>query len=84
MKPQVLQKIFNKLKNSPSNNRVRLMNTMKNRGLMNQNDITLMKKKLLGSNANVIFNKNVSLNNVLKKRFENAKARGNYINLTKK
>ena len=46
MKPQVLQKIFNKLKNSPSNNRVRIMNTMKNRGFMNQNDITAMKKKL--------------------------------------
>jgi len=50
MKPQVLQKIFNKLKNSPSNNRVRIMNTMKNRGLINQNDITVIKKKLLGSN----------------------------------
>jgi len=50
MKPQVLQKIFNKLKNSPSNNRVRIMNTMKNRGFMNQNDITAMKKKLLGLN----------------------------------
>jgi Leucine-rich repeat (LRR) protein len=50
MKPQVLQKIFNKLKNSPSNNRVRIMNTMKNRGFMNQNDINVMKKKLLGSN----------------------------------
>jgi len=50
MKPQVLQKIFNKLKNSPSNNRVRIMNTMKIRGFMNQNDINVMKKKLLGSN----------------------------------
>ena len=50
MKPQVLQKIFNKLKNSPSNKRNSIMNTMKNRGFMNQNDITLMKKKLLGSN----------------------------------
>jgi len=50
MKTQVLQKIFNKLKNSPSNNRVRIMNTMKNRGLINQNDITVIKKKLLGSN----------------------------------
>jgi len=43
MKPQVLQKIFNKLKNSPSNNRVRIMNTMKNRGFMNNSDITAMK-----------------------------------------
>jgi len=50
MKPQVLQKIFNKLKNSPSNNRVRIMNTMKNRGFMNNSDIIVMKKKLLGSN----------------------------------
>jgi len=50
VKPQLLQKIFNKLKNSPSNNRVRIMNTMKNRGLINQNDITVMKKKLLGPN----------------------------------
>ena len=46
MKPQILQKIFNKLKNSPSNNRVRIMNTMKNRGFMNQNDITVMKRRL--------------------------------------
>jgi len=46
MKPQVLQKIFNKLKNSPSNKRNSIMNTMKNRGFMNQNDITAMKKKL--------------------------------------
>ena len=50
MKPQVLQKIFNKLKNSPSNNRVRIMNTMKNRGFMNNSDIAVMKKKLLSSN----------------------------------
>jgi len=50
MKTEILQKIFNKLKNSPSNNRVRIMNTMKNRGFMNNSDITLMKKKLLGSN----------------------------------
>jgi hypothetical protein len=50
MKPQLLQKIFNKLKNSPPNNRVRIMNTMKNRGFMNNSDIIVMKKKLLGSN----------------------------------
>ncbi|MCH1547347.1 MAG: hypothetical protein L7S44_02140 [Flavobacteriaceae bacterium] len=34
------------------------------------------------NNYNVVLNKNLSLNNVLKKRFENAKARGNYINLS--
>ena len=50
MKPQVLQRIFNKLKNSPPNNRVRIMNIMKNRGLMNNSDIIVMKKKLLGPN----------------------------------
>jgi len=50
MKPQVLQKIFNKLKNSPPNNRVRIMNTMKNRGFMNNSDIVVIKKKLLGPN----------------------------------
>ena len=50
MKPQILQKIFNKLKNSPSNNRVRIMNTMKNRGFMNNSDIVVIKKKLLGLN----------------------------------
>ena len=44
------------------------------------NEIDKIKKEIL---SNVIFNKNVPLNNVLKKRFENAKARGNYINLTK-
>ena len=38
MKPQILQKIFNKLKNSPSNKR--------NSGFMNQNDITFMNKNL--------------------------------------
>jgi len=46
MKTEILQKIFNKLKNSPSNNRVRIMNTMKNRGFMNQNDINNALKKL--------------------------------------
>ena len=46
MKPQVLQKIFNKLKNSPSNKRNSIMNTMKNRGFMNQNDINNALKKL--------------------------------------
>ena len=44
------------------------------------NEIDKIKKEIL---SNVIFNKNVPLNNVLKKRFENAKARGNYVNLTK-
>jgi len=44
------------------------------------NEIDKIKKEIL---SNVIFNTNVPLNNVLKKRFENAKARGNYINLTK-
>jgi len=42
------------------------------------NEIDKIKKEI----SNVIFNTNVPLNNVLKKRFENAKARGNYINLT--
>ena len=50
MKPQVLQKIFNKLKNSPSNTRLRLMNNFKSKGLMNNTDIVALKKKLLGSN----------------------------------
>jgi len=50
IKPHVLQKIYNKLKNSPSNQRNSIMNTMKNRGLMNRSDITWMKKRLLGSN----------------------------------
>ena len=46
MKPFIINKIFNKLKNSPSNNRVRIMNTMKNKGLMNNSDINTMKKRL--------------------------------------
>lgn len=46
MKPFIINKIFNKLKNSPSNNRVRIMNAMKNKGLMNNSDINTMKKKL--------------------------------------
>jgi len=46
MKPQVLQKIFNKLRTTPPNNRLRVMNTMKNRGFMNQNDINNVLKKL--------------------------------------
>lgn len=44
MKQYIINKIFNKLKNSPSNNRVRIMNSMKSRGLMNNSDITVMKK----------------------------------------
>ena len=50
MKQEVLQKIFNKLKISPSNNRLRLMNNYKSKGLMNNTDIVELKKKLLGSN----------------------------------
>jgi len=46
MKPYIINKIFNKLKNSPSNNRVRIMNAMKNKGFMNNSDINAMKKKL--------------------------------------
>jgi len=46
MKPRVLQKIFNKLKNSPSNNRLRLMNSYKSKGLMNNNDIVVLQRKL--------------------------------------
>jgi hypothetical protein len=46
MKPYIINKIYNKLKNSPSNNRVRLMNAMKNRGLMNNSDINDIKRKL--------------------------------------
>jgi len=46
MKPFIINKIFNKLKNSPSNNRVRIMNAMKNKGLMNNSDINTMKKRL--------------------------------------
>jgi len=45
MKPKILNKIYNKLKNSPSNNRVRIMNSMKTRGLMNNADIVNMKKR---------------------------------------
>lgn len=50
MKAQLLQKVFNKLKTSPSNNRMRLLNSFKSKGLINNNDISVMKKKLLGSN----------------------------------
>ena len=46
MKPKLLKKIFNKLKNTPSNNRVRLLNSLKNRGLMNNSDISSILKKL--------------------------------------
>jgi len=41
-----LKKIFNKLKNTPSNNRIRLLNSLKNRGLMNNSDINSVLKKL--------------------------------------
>jgi hypothetical protein len=53
MKPQVLQKIFNKLKNTPTNNRVRVMNSLKNRGFMNQNDLTVMKNKITVNKMNI-------------------------------
>jgi hypothetical protein len=46
MKPYILNKIFNKLKNNPPNNRVRIMNTMKNKGFMNNSDINSMKNRL--------------------------------------
>ena len=39
LKPKILNKIRNKLKNSPSNNRARIINTMKNRGIINNTDI---------------------------------------------
>jgi Leucine-rich repeat (LRR) protein len=45
MKPYIINKIYNKLKNAPSNNRLRLMNAMKNRGLMNNSDIDGIKRK---------------------------------------
>ena len=47
MKPQVLKKIFNKLKNSPPNKRNGIMTTMKNRGLMTTSDINNALKKLM-------------------------------------
>lgn len=50
LKPERMSKIFNKLKNSPLNNRLRIMNNMKNKGLMNQSDVEAMKKKLLRLN----------------------------------
>jgi len=46
MKPKILNKIYNKLKNSPSNRRAGIMNSMKNKGFLNNNDIVNMKKKL--------------------------------------
>ena len=39
LKPTILKKIRNKLNNSPSSNRVRIINTMKNRGIINNTDI---------------------------------------------
>lgn len=50
LKPERMSKILNKLKNSPLNNRLRIMNNMKNKGLMNQSDVEAMKKKLLRLN----------------------------------
>lgn len=50
MKARLLQKVFNKLKNNPSNNRARLLNSFKSKGLINNNDISALKKKLIGSN----------------------------------
>ena len=46
LKPKILNKIYNKLKNSPSNNRVRIMNNMKTRGIINNTDIDNLKNKL--------------------------------------
>ena len=47
LKPKILNKIYNKLKNSPSNNRVRIMNNMKTRGIINNTDIGKLKNKLI-------------------------------------
>ena len=47
MKPQILNKIYNKLRNSPANTRARLMNSFKSKGLMNNNDIVVLTKKLM-------------------------------------
>lgn len=46
LKPKILNKIYNKLKNSPSNNRDRIMNNMKTRGIINNTDIDNLKNKL--------------------------------------
>lgn len=50
LKPAIISKILNKLKNSPPNNRLRIMNDMKKKGLMNQSDVEAMKKKLIKLN----------------------------------
>jgi hypothetical protein len=39
LKPTILKKIRNKLNNSPSNNRVRIINNMKRMGIINNTDI---------------------------------------------
>ena len=44
MKPQLLQKIINKLRTSPSNTRMRLINNFKTRGLINKSDVDVLKK----------------------------------------
>jgi len=46
MKPQLLQKILNKMKNSPINSRSALLNNYKNRGLINSYDIANIRNKL--------------------------------------
>ena len=46
LKPEILKKILNKLKNSPPDNRNRIMNAMKRQGLMNQSNMDTMKKNL--------------------------------------
>lgn len=50
LKPERMSKIFNKLKNSPQNNRLRILNDMKKKGVMNQSDVDAMKKKLMKLN----------------------------------
>jgi hypothetical protein len=47
----ILNKIYNKPKHSALNNRVRIMNTMKNKGLINKNDIGILKNKLTKNNS---------------------------------
>ena len=46
LKPEILKKILNKLKNSPPDSRNRIMRAMKRQGLMNQSNIDTMKKNL--------------------------------------
>ena len=44
MKPQLLQKIVNKLRTSPSNTRMGLINNYKSHGLINQTDVTKLQE----------------------------------------